>query len=417
MNTTTLPLSSPPRLPVARATRVAQVILGLIWLIDGVLQFQPYMFGRSFITGVIDPNAVGQPAIIADPITWIAKLIEPHVAVFNGFAATLQVAIGLGLLCRRTVKPALLVSFVWALGIWFTGEGLGMILTGNASPLTGAPGAALLYVFAGLMCWPRAVSDPAGRVWAKRFGLLGERGARGVWGALWLGSAALWLLPANQGSGSVHEAIAAVPSGASWLTSMLDSAARASAGHGTEIAVVMALVSAAVGIGVLRGRHVRPYLALGIAISLVYWVIGQGLGGVFTGQATDVSTAPLVILIAGMLCSLTPRAPRRGGEERAATERGVGREPAGHVRGGGVAGGAGVCARGAAALSAPRPRGGRHRARRTSKGPMILAPPTPPRAPPGTRESSTITHGDAHEPSSPRPSPNGRSTITGSRRR
>jgi hypothetical protein len=296
---------------VARVTRIAQVILGLIWLIDGALQFQPYMFGKSFIIGVIAPNAAGQPAIIADPITWIAKLVEPHVGVFNGFAATLQVAIGLGLLYRRTVKPALLVSFVWALGIWFTGEGLGMILTGNASPLTGAPGAALLYIVAGLMCWPRTTSDRAGGVaHAKPFGLLGERGARRAWGALWLGSAALWLFPANDGAGSVHDAVAAVPSGTGWLSSLLDSVARATAGHGSEIAVVMALISATVGIGVWRGRHVRPFLALGIAVSLVYWVVGQGLGGVFTGQATDVNAAPLVILVASMLYVLAPARQR-----------------------------------------------------------------------------------------------------------
>ncbi|HWC85599.1 MAG TPA: hypothetical protein VG388_03605 [Solirubrobacteraceae bacterium] len=163
----------------------------LIWLVDGALQFQPYMFAKTFITGVIDPSAVAQPAIIADPITWIANLIAPHVTVFNAFAATLQVAIGLGLLYRRTVKPALVASIVWALGIWFTGEGLGMILTGNASPLTGWPGAALLYVIAGLMCWPRMGKNAAVTTPARRFGLLGERGARCMWAALWLGSAAL----------------------------------------------------------------------------------------------------------------------------------------------------------------------------------------------------------------------------------
>jgi hypothetical protein len=58
--------------------------------------------------------------------------------VFNAFASTLQVVIGLGLFYGRTVKPALLVSFIWATGIWFTGEGLGMLFTGTASPLTGA---------------------------------------------------------------------------------------------------------------------------------------------------------------------------------------------------------------------------------------------------------------------------------------
>ena len=52
--------------------RLAQVVLGVIWLIDGALQFQPYMFAKTFITGVILPNAQGQPGVIADPITWIA---------------------------------------------------------------------------------------------------------------------------------------------------------------------------------------------------------------------------------------------------------------------------------------------------------------------------------------------------------
>jgi hypothetical protein len=296
---------------VARVTRLAQVTLGLIWLLDGALQFQPYMFGKTFITGVIDPNAVGQPAIIAEPITWIANLIAPHVTVFNAFAATLQVAIGLGLLYRRTVKPALVASFVWALGIWFTGEGLGMILTGNASPLTGWPGAALLYVIAGLMCWPRTGKNAAVSTPVKRFGLLGELGARRAWAALWLGSAALWLLPANDGAGSVHDAIAAVPSGAGWLSSLLNGVASAAAGRGTEIAIAMSVLSAAVGVGVLRGRNMRQWLALGIGISLVYWVLGQGLGGVFTGQATDVNAAPLVVLIGTMLYWLTPTGQRK----------------------------------------------------------------------------------------------------------
>ena len=35
-------------------------------------------------------------------------------------------------------------------------EALGGLLIGTASPLTGAPGAALLYVLAGLIAWPRA---------------------------------------------------------------------------------------------------------------------------------------------------------------------------------------------------------------------------------------------------------------------
>jgi len=301
---------------IARLSRLGQVVLGLIWLIDGILQFQPYMFGKTFVTGVILPNATGQPGIIAAPITWIANLIEPHMTAFNAFAATLQVLIGLGLLYRRTVKPALLVSFVWAIGIWFSGEGLGLIFTGTASPLTGAPGAALLYVIAGLICWPRERGAAAA-------GLIGERGARFAWAAIWLGSAALWLLPANDSSNGVHDAIAAVPTGAGWLTQLLSSAATATAGRGTEIAIVMAIVSATIGVGVLRNRHAKPLLVTAIVISLVYWVFGQALGGVFTGQATDVNAAPLMILIASLLLALQPAAALASARTRAASRSGA----------------------------------------------------------------------------------------------
>jgi hypothetical protein len=167
-----------------------QVALGLLWLADGALQFQPYMFGRTFVTGVILPASHGQPGIIDGPIVSIANLIEPRVALFNTGAATLQVLIGLGLLYRPTVKLSLLVSFVWACAIWFAGEGLGMIFTGTASPLTGAPGAALLYLLAGMTCWPS--EGAVGQ--ARR-----DAAARWCWSAVWLGAALLWLLPANDG--------------------------------------------------------------------------------------------------------------------------------------------------------------------------------------------------------------------------
>ena len=116
----------PAETHIARTGRVA---LGFLWLADGALQFQPYMFGRTFVTGIILPASHGQPVIIGGPLVWIANLVEPRVALFNAGAATLQALIGLGVLYRPTVKLSLLVSFVWASGIWFVGEGLGMIFT------------------------------------------------------------------------------------------------------------------------------------------------------------------------------------------------------------------------------------------------------------------------------------------------
>jgi len=275
-----------------KATRGGQVALGLLWLTDGALQFQPYMFGRTFITGVILPASRGQPGIVGAPIIWIANLVAPHVALFNAGAATLQVLIGLGLLYRPTVKLSLLVSFVWASGIWFAGEGLGMIFTGSASPLMGAPGAALLYLLAGLICWP-----PTGAVGQARR----EAAARLCWSAVWLGSALLWLLPANDGATSIHDAIATAPSGADALSSVLIWLAHAAAGRGTGIALALATVSLCIGLSLPYGWHTRFFLALAIAVSAAYWIAGQGFGGVLTGQATDPGSAPVMTLIGSML--------------------------------------------------------------------------------------------------------------------
>ena len=130
--------------------------MGLFWLLDAGLQFQPYMFGSSFTTTYLLNNAQNQPDVIRWVITNVGNFVGPHVAVWNTFFALIQVAIGVGLLFRRTVRPALAVSFFWAFGVWFFGEGLGLIFTGSASALTGAPGSVFMYGLIGVMAWPRS---------------------------------------------------------------------------------------------------------------------------------------------------------------------------------------------------------------------------------------------------------------------
>ena len=174
------------------------------------------------------------------------------------------------------------------------GEGLGGLLTGTASPLTEAPGAALLYVLAGLIVWPRAGRQTGN---ALAGGVLGERGARRAWAALWVGSAALWLMPANRTGNAVHDAIASAPSGAGWLSSIHQSVAAAATGRGLAIAIVAAGLSAAIGLAVLSDRWPIAALALSVLIALVYFVVGQGMGGVLTGSGTDPGTGPLLILL------------------------------------------------------------------------------------------------------------------------
>lgn len=289
--------------------RAMQAALGLMWLADGLLQFQPYFFQKTFVTGVIDPNAAGQPAFVGHAITFIGNsIVEPHVALFNGFVAVLEVAIGLGLLYRRTVRLALLVSIPWALGIWFTGEGFGGLLTGDASPLASAPGQAALYVLIALLVWPRVRTGSDGPPEnAASLGLLGSRTVRVVWAVLWFGLAALWLIPANLTAGAFHDAILAAPTGAAWLTSLENSAANAVAGDGVGLSIAFAVVYVAIGAAVALNWHPKPFLIAAIVIAAALWLFTEGLGGVFTGQATDIDAGPVFILLAALLWPLRTR--------------------------------------------------------------------------------------------------------------
>ena len=92
-----------------RPARIGQVALGCFWCIDGLLKLQPYFF-HHFVSNVIEPSAAGQPTVIGRPITWIGHLVAPHRALFVVLAAIGELSIGVGLLVRRTVKPALLLS-------------------------------------------------------------------------------------------------------------------------------------------------------------------------------------------------------------------------------------------------------------------------------------------------------------------
>src|ERR1700677_2319669 len=117
------------RFPLAvRSQRALQIVLGLFWILDAALQFQPFMFGQGFVQNNILANASGQPFVIGDLITHIGNFVAPDIAVWNTFFALIQLCIGVGLLYRPTVKPALVLSFAWAAGVWVFGEGLGMIL-------------------------------------------------------------------------------------------------------------------------------------------------------------------------------------------------------------------------------------------------------------------------------------------------
>jgi hypothetical protein len=277
------------------ASRTMQTVLGLIWLLDGALQFQSFMYSRGF-TQMLTSMSPGQPGWLASSIDWAARLEAHNPTVWNTLFALTQVAIGVGLLYRPTVKSALMLSFGWALVVWWFGEAFGMLFMNMAQPLTGAPGAVILYALIGLLAWPNH----------RPGGLLGIRGARTLWAGLWLLMAWLWLESASSSANAVTNMINAAPSGMSWLSSLQNGAASAAQGEGLIIALVMAAVSVAIGLSVALNRRPQQFLLLAVLVNLAYWLLGEGLGGIFQGGATDPNAAPLFILLAYGLYTLVP---------------------------------------------------------------------------------------------------------------
>ena len=95
---------------------------------------------------------------------------------------------------------------------------------------------------------------------------------------------------------------------AAWETSV----ANATKGSGGTIAVLLAVASVLIAAGVWS--RLRPVaLGAGIVLALAYWVLGQSMGGPFwVGNATDVNSGPLFVLLALTLMPLTlTRRPRR----------------------------------------------------------------------------------------------------------
>lgn len=279
-------------------TRGIQIALGAVWLLAGLLQFQSFMYTHGLITEVFGPASEKQWSIVGGPMKTIDNFYGHDLTLWNTLAAEIQCAIGLGLiLSRKTVKPALLVSFGWALSVWWFGEGFGG-LTSNTlpSPLMGAPGAVILYALIGLLVYPTSKQD--GRSPADR-GPLGDRGGLIAWSALWVLSAILWLVNVNRAQEATHEMIEGMAvASPHWLAKFQSSLGNHTQGHGTTIAVVLAVVSLAVAIGVWTPLR-WPALAVGIVISLAYWVLGQSFGGPFwVGNATDVNAGPLFVLLA-----------------------------------------------------------------------------------------------------------------------
>jgi len=275
--------------------RRLQLALGAVWLLDGILQFQPSMFTKAF-PQMLAGTSGGNPAIIASPINWSAGLITHHLGVLNAMFATIQVAIGLGIAWRPTARLALGASALWAASVWWLGEGLGGVVSGAGRPVNGAPGAVILYALLAVLLWPVTRDRPA-RFTAGR--AVGQRAAQALWLVLWASLAFFAVAPAARAPQAISSTFAGMaPGQPGWLAWCERHAASLLAGQGLLASVLLAGACAVVAAGAfLPARATRATLVLAVAVAAFIW-LAEGLGGIFTGAGTDPNSGPLLVLLA-----------------------------------------------------------------------------------------------------------------------
>ena len=275
--------------------RRLQLVLAGIWLLDALLQFQAFMFSKDF-SQLLGATAGGNPAFIADPINWSAKIIADHPAGTNAIFAFIQLAIGLGIAWRPTVKLALGASILWALGVWWFGEGLGGVLNGAGGPVNGAPGAVIIYALLAVLLWP-GVADRAAPFVAGRF--TGANVARALWLVLWGSLAYMALLPATRAPKALGGMVSGMASGQpGWLASLDNHLGAFGNSHGPAVAVVLAVVLALVAVSVyLPHPAARTGIVLAIVTAAFIWA-AEGLGGILTRGGTDPNSGLLLVLLA-----------------------------------------------------------------------------------------------------------------------
>ncbi len=195
--------------------RTFQLVLATVWLLDAVLQLQPFMFtrGSNGFSAMLHNVAAGNPGWVAHSITWNASNVNHNPILGNSIFAFAQFLIGFGIVWKRSLKPALALSIVWSLGVWWFGEGLGNILHGGATPFGGGPGAVLFYAVLAVLLWPCEGSDRP-FVAARSVGVTA---AKVIWVLVWGLLALLAVVGSGRSPEALHDLVTAYTGQPGWL--------------------------------------------------------------------------------------------------------------------------------------------------------------------------------------------------------
>lgn len=272
-----------------RARTFLRIGFGLIWLFDGILQFQPAM-PLGLANEVVEPTIAGAPS-------WLHSLMYHAIHIWNAHpialatgTAWIQVGIGLALICSNGVIGRLgaLTAAGWAGMIWLIGNGAGGAFASGGSILFGWPGATLFYFIAAI--W--LVLSP--EFFAKHFSKVTLRLMAVVLGIGFvlqcLPSGGFW----KGGNANALTAMAttmtqtAQPHGLAWIVRHVGDLA-GTLGGGFNIIVLLWLGACAAGLWYASTKEVTwPFVTLAVGC-VFFWVVGEDLA-IFGGVGTDINS-------------------------------------------------------------------------------------------------------------------------------
>ncbi|WDL97494.1 hypothetical protein [Alicyclobacillus sp. ALC3] len=281
--------------------------LGVMWVVDAILQLQPGMFQTAFYGNL--PNSV-MPSLLQQvsesTVSWAVPAIKftqfmygQSPVLVNLLVVAIQLTLACGLLLPVAPSLQRLAAFgsvLWGVTVWVFGEGLGGTFSlGHMTFYGGFPGSALLYAVAGAFLLMRQPD------WAQ-----GRSSRRLVWTlTVYLAACTiLQLVPFNHQwnrdtlmgifANSGFQPQPAVLSDPVMAFSLWIAARPVSAN------LLLSLLLAAATITMALWPKAPQALRAALYVWLFFsWWFGMNFGYIFSGLSTDPNTAPILALLAG----------------------------------------------------------------------------------------------------------------------
>lgn len=275
--------------------------LGLLWIIDGLLQAQPLMV-TQFVGLVLDPLKPHQIPSIEQVIHWGIQLWSLHPLAWNWLAVWVQILIGVGIILgqeSRGRRLALVTAVVWALIIWGPGEAFGNLVA-RGSWLMGSPGSALFYALGAIL-----LLFPASVWTSQRLVRVFELFMAGLWSLAallqaWPGSG--WWNPTILPQFLLSQAHMSQPS---LVSSPIYALAQWIGRSGTVANGILVILFVILALLWMRGHPSHTTVGLSFVVIILTWWLGQDLG-VFGGMSTDPNSGPLLLLALIVYVRLIP---------------------------------------------------------------------------------------------------------------